>query len=391
MRPRSLALAAALAVPALAVTGCAAQDTADPAGNAITVNATDTACEVSRTTTPAGQVEFTVTNAGSKVNEFYIYAENDRIVGEVENISPGLTRTFHVDLSDPGTYQTACKPGMVGDGIRADFTVTGSAAAAPTSTDATLATAVTEYQEYVSGQADDFLERTTEFVGLVKAGKVAEAKALYPTARSHWERIEPVAESFPDLDPAIDLRIGDVEAGATWTGFHPIEQALFEKQSTDGLAPLADQLVQDILSLQAQAKALSAATVAGAAGGYQPFEIANGSATLLDEVLASKITGEEEAYSRIDLLDFQANVEGSLQAFATLEPALDQIDPTLVPQISAEFDALTAALDAYRDPTALGGWTPYDQLTAADKKTTLTDALLAVQEPLSAISAKITN
>ena len=67
-------------------------------------------------------------------------------------------------------------------------------------------------------------------------------------------------------------------------------------------------------------------------------------------MLASKITGEEEAYSRIDLLDFEANVEGSLQAFATLKPALDQIDPTLVPQIATAFDALTAVLDTYRDP-----------------------------------------
>ena len=45
---------------------------------------------------------------------------------------------------------------------------------------------------------------------------------------------------------------------------------------------------------------------------------------------------------------------------------------------------------AYRDPAAPGGWTPYDELTAQDKKK-LTDALLVVQEPLSAISAKITN
>ena len=130
--------------------------------------------------------------------------------------------------------------------------------------------------------------------------------------------------------------------------------------------------------------------MAGEAGGYRAFEIANGSATLLDEVLASKITGEEEAYSRIDLLDFEANVEGSLQAFATLKPALDQIDPTLVPQIAAAFDALVATLDKYRDPGQLGGWTPYDKLTAEDKKA-LTDALLVVQEPLSAVSAKITN
>ena len=79
-----------------------------------------------------------------------------------------------------------------------------------------------------------------------------------------------------------------------------------------------------------------------------------------------------------------------MQAFATLKPALDQIDPTLVPQISAAFDALTATLDTYRDPNSASGWVSYDQLTDADKKA-LTDALLVVQEPLSAISAKITN
>ena len=125
MRPRSLVLAAALAVPALALTGCSAKDDAKAGGaGAITVNATDTACTLSRTSAPAGQVEFTVTNTGSKVNEFYVYGDNDRVVGEVENISPGLTRSFVVDLSDPGSYQTACKPGMAGDGIRADFTVT---------------------------------------------------------------------------------------------------------------------------------------------------------------------------------------------------------------------------------------------------------------------------
>ena len=229
-----------------------------------------------------------------------------------------------------------------------------------------------------------------ELGAAIKAGAVAAAQAAYIKARPFYERIEPVAESFPDLDPAIDLRAGDVETGTTWTGFHPIEQGLFEKQSTEGLSELADQLIVDIQSLQAEAAKLSAATAAGEAGGYQAFEIANGSATLLDDVLASKITGEEEAYSRIDLLDFEANVEGSLQAFATLKPALDQIDPTLVPQIAAAFDALTVVLEKYRDANAPSGWTPYDQLTAEDKKA-LTDALLVVQEPLSAISAKITN
>ena len=200
--------------------------------------------------------------------------------------------------------------------------------------------ATVDYGTYVDDQITFLLVPVQELAAAIKAGDLAAAQAAYIKARPFYERIEPVAESFPDLDPAIDLRVGDVEAGTTWTGFHPIEQALFEKQTTEGLSELADQLVVDVQTLQAEAAKLSAATAAGTAGGYQAFEIANGSATLLDEVLASKITGEEEAYSKIDLLDFEANVEGSLQAFATLKPALDQIDPTLVPQIAAAFDAL---------------------------------------------------
>lgn len=142
MRPRPVALLAALAVPAALALGGCSTDEGGATVDAITVRATDTTCEVSRTEAPAGTVEFTVTNAGSKVNEFYVYGENDRVVGEVENIAPGLTRTLRVDLSEPGTYETACKPGMVGDGIRATFTVTGTAAAARTGTGGPLAAVV---------------------------------------------------------------------------------------------------------------------------------------------------------------------------------------------------------------------------------------------------------
>ncbi len=68
-----------------------------------------------------------ITNNGTKVTEFYVYGEGERVMGEVENISPGLQRKLIVQLAEPGTYQTACKPGMVGDGIRGDFKVTGDA------------------------------------------------------------------------------------------------------------------------------------------------------------------------------------------------------------------------------------------------------------------------
>ena len=353
----------------------------------VTVTVTDAdGCVATPDTVPAGQVTFVITNVDALgVTEVELVSEQ-RIVGERENLAPGFDSTFSARL-DGGTYEVFC-PGATTE--RRPFTVTGEAAAQNADLTVLLDQATIDYATYVDDQISFLLPPVQELAAALKAGDLAAAQAAYVKARPFYERIEPVAESFPDLDPAIDLRVGDVEAGTTWTGFHPIEQGLFEKQSTDGLSELGDQLVVDIQSLQAEAAKLSAATQAGEAGGYQAFEIANGSATLLDEVLASKITGEEETYSKIDLLDFEANVEGSLQAFATLKPALDQIDPTVVPQIATAFDALIATLDTYRDEAALGGWTPYDKLTAEDKKA-LTDALLVVQEPLSAVSAKITN
>lgn len=114
----------ALAGVLLAVTACTADagDTAD----AITVRSTGDACELGTNEAPSGNLVFEVTNEGSEVTEFYLLADDGlRIIGEVENIGPGITRNLVV-RADPGSYITACKPGMAGDGIRAGFTVTDS-------------------------------------------------------------------------------------------------------------------------------------------------------------------------------------------------------------------------------------------------------------------------
>ena len=62
----------------------------------------------------SGTVAFDVTNTGSKVTEFYLMAEDGlRIIGEVENIAPGASRTLTATVQ-PGSYVTLCKPGMIG-------------------------------------------------------------------------------------------------------------------------------------------------------------------------------------------------------------------------------------------------------------------------------------
>ncbi len=374
MTRRALALTLIPATFALAACGGNSDAKTSDGKGPITVSANDTTCEVATAEAPAGTIEFTVANQGTKINEFYVYAEGDRIMGEVENIAPGLTRTFHVEIAEPGTYQTACKPGMVGKGIRHDFTVTG-ASAAPQTNDAEIQAATASYERYVASQSDALLTRTTEFVGLVKAGKVDEAKALYPVARSYWERIEPVAESFGDLDPKIDGRADVVDEGRKFTGYHRLEQDLWVKGLQADSSAIADQLLADVTTIVTQAKDVK----------FNGLQLANGSKALLDEMATGKVTGEEERYSHTDLWDFAANWEGSKGAIAALRPVLEERDQALV----ASYDKRAAALDALVAKHAKGeGYRLYTELTPIEVRA-LSDALDAVAEDVSKVAGVV--
>lgn len=117
-------LTVALAVLALVTTGCTSKGS--DATSTIEVVSTDTECRVAQTQAPAGTITFDVRNDGTDVTEFYLYgADGSDVVGEVEDIGPGLTRSMVVEVT-AGAYVTACKPGMTGDGIRAGFAVNGS-------------------------------------------------------------------------------------------------------------------------------------------------------------------------------------------------------------------------------------------------------------------------
>ncbi len=359
-------------VAVLALSSCASSGGTDavPAG-AITVSSTSDACTLSATTAPAGPTVFEVKNDGSEATEFYVYAQDgERIVGEVENIGPALTRELTVVLQ-PGTYETACKPGMVGDGIRATFTVTGDAAAGAPA----LTTAAETYQVWVAREAAQLLKGTKAFVAAVRAGDRAEAKRLYAKTRVHWERIEPIAESFGDLDPRLDARKNDVEDGEEWTGWHRIEKALWVDRSLRGMTPVADQMMADTKDLVARI-----ATVSLAAD-----QVTNGAKELLDEVATGKVTGEEERYSHTDLWDFQANVDGAKKAYDVVADVARAKDPALADELDAAFADLQKELDRY---VVGDGFVLYTDLTPAQVKA-LATKVEALSEPLSELTATV--
>ncbi|WP_101952331.1 iron uptake system protein EfeO [Mycobacterium sp. 3519A] len=377
----SLAVATA-ALAGLALTSCQAKEEAAPAEpgksapSEITVTASDTACELSGTEASTGPSTFVISNNGNKVTEFYVYGEGERVMGEVENISPGLQRKLIVQLAEPGTYQTACKPGMVGDGIRADFKVTGDAVKVDEA--GKFKEASDGYKRYVNSQTDALIAATQVFVDAVKKRDVNAAKAQYPVARTYYERIEPVAESFPDdLDPRIDLREADLEPGQKWTGFHRLEKDLW----VTGLQPdsnaMADQLMADVKELDNGVKAPTYK--------IDSTQIAGGAQGLLDEVSSSKITGEEDIFSHTDLWDFKANVEGSQTAVASVRPILDERNADLGKKVDRRFAEVEALLENYRQGD---GFISYDKVTEPQRQE-LSRAIDALSKEVSQVQGVV--
>lgn len=387
---RTTLAALVVALPLLAA--CTQNADTGPAGEAgdandpraLTVDSSADACTLSATEAPAGTLTFDVTNSGDQVTEFYLLGEDGlRIVAEVENIGPSISRTLTVN-APAGTYVTACKPGMTGEGIRGDFTVTESDEDVDVSADEQelVDRAEANYAAYVEDQSAQLLERTEEFVELYEAGDDDAARALYPVARTHWERIETVAESFGDLDPMMDAREADLEPGQEWTGWHRIEKDLWP-QRADDYTPLTDEergtYAQDLLAnteeLDSRVQDLT----------YTVDAIANGSRGLLEEVATGKVTGEEEYWSRTDLWDFQANVDGARVAWEGVEPIVETKDAALAEQLTTRFDELQALLDAQREGD---GFVGYDELTP-DQVKELSNAVNALSEPLSRLTAAV--
>jgi iron uptake system component EfeO len=324
-----------------------------PGVEVVDVKLTPKGCDPARVTVPAGPTTFNVVNDGADdVTEFEVLS-GDKILGEKENLTPGLSGKFTLTLQE-GKYITYCPGGSTNERGALVVGQAGTTQATTPEDAAKVQQAIDTYKTYVAGETAQLVTATTEFADAVKAGDIAKAKELFPTAREHYETVEPIAESFGDLDPDIDAREGDVPA-ADWTGFHRIEQALWVENDLSDMGPVADKLVADVTRLNAEIPGLQ----------LEPAQIANGAVDLLNEVSNSKITGEEDRYSHTDLWDFEGNVAGAQAAFDALRPIVVARDPQLATQIPAAFAAVLADLDAYRSGT---GFVTYDQLTKADTR-----------------------
>ena len=254
----------------------------------------------------------------------------------------------------------------------------GSMPAGAAVSPAELVKPIAAYKTYVTGEVNSLVDRTRVFVDDIKKGDLAKAQDDYAPTHQHYERIEPIAELFNDLDGSMDAREDDYEKKADdpkFTGFHRIEKGLFADKSLKDLEPLADRLLVDTLDLQ---KRLADLVIT-------PKAMVGGSAELIEEVASKKISGEEDRYSRTDLWDFQANVDGAQKILVLLNPLIRKQDPALDTRLHGNLAKVDAVLARYR---VKDGFASYEKLTD-DDRTRLKGPVTALAEDFSTMKGKL--
>jgi iron uptake system component EfeO len=353
------------AVSCLALAGVpAASLAADP----VAVTVTDKGCLPNALQVQEGKVVFRIKNESRRALEWEVL-KGVMVVAERENILPGFVQPLTATL-EAGEYAMTC--GLLSN-PRGTLTVLAAANAAPYKpAPGDLVGPIAEYKVYVMQEAAALLAATRSFTAAVKAGRLAEARKLYAPTRAHYERIEPVAELFSDLDKAIDVRADDFETKELdpgFGGFHRLEMLLFRDGTTKGATAFADKLLADVQELQGRIKALT----------IPPKNMVGGAADLIEEVAATKISGEEERYSGTDLSDFQANVDGAQKIFTLLRPLVARAASALASRVEANFAKVDTLLSKYR---TTDGFKPYSQLVEPDRNA-LKGPITALAEDLS--------
>ena len=356
-----------------AASGAASQAAASaPAGEtprnadgSISVAVNDHACEPMQITVPSGQIVFQIKNNSNRKLEWEIL-KGVMVVDERENIAPTLSDKMTVTLL-PGEYEMTC--GLLTN-PRGKLIVTDSGFKDTTDEVALekLVQPLGEYKKYVQGEAKELVVKTEAFVAAVKAGEIDKAKSLFASTRVHYERIEPIAELFNELDPAIDAREDDFKDGpkdANFTGFHRIEHALWVEKDVKGVQTVADKLLEDVKKLQTEIDELN----------FPPTKVVGGAAALIEEVAGSKITGEEDRYSHTDLSDFQANVDGAQKIVDLFRTPIAEKNKALLDKVDANIKQVNEILAKYK---TADGFADYGKLTKADRN--------ALQVPINALA-----
>jgi iron uptake system component EfeO len=279
---------------------------------------------------------------------------------------------------DGGDVQIEGGTGTTGTGTGTTGTGTVTVDTNATSEEG-LSAAMGKVARYARGQTRRLVVATDALSDELAAGSMPGARRAYAAGRPYYERIEPLVALFPSLDGKIDAREDDFPKQAAdpdWTGFHPIERALWrDDRITARTRAVGRRLARDARRLD---RRMADAEVT-------PEVVIPGTAELVDEVEESKITGEEERYSKHDLPTFLANLEGARTFYDALAPLVQAKDADLADQIDDAFDDAFAEVEELRRGS---GFAAYDSLTDEQQRE-VKQSIEALAEPLARVQGAL--
>ncbi len=118
---------------------------------------------------------------------------------------------------------------------------------------------------------------------------------------------------------------------------------------------------------------------------FPPEKVVGGAAVLMEEVAATKISGEEDRYSHTDLWDFRGNFDGAYKIVELVRPLIAEKEAAFLKTVDANFATVDTTLDKYKDGE---GYVTYDKLTEDDRKV-LAAAVNTLAEDLSTLRGKL--
>ena len=316
------------------------------------------ACEPNTLSVPAGRASFRIINRSDRAVEWEIL-DGVLVLEERENIAPGLSKVINAKLL-PGDYAITC--GLLSNPrgtLHVTPTAESDAQAKAKPSMVAFIGPLSEFRVYLSSQGNALVKAVTALQQAIDAGDLAQAQALYVPAREAYQRLAAASQRLAELDNAINARADYFEKreqDPAFSGFHRLEYSLFQQRSLDGLAPLAQRLVNDVSSLKQQLLAQSLPP-------EQLVSIVVRNLNSLADVRA--VSGEEERYSHIDLNGFAANLDAARRVVDLMRPLLSKSAADLLPNIDTALAAFETQLNGLKVD---GQFSRYDSVTADQRK-----------------------
>jgi iron uptake system component EfeO len=316
------------------------------------------ACEPNALSVPAGRASFRIINRSDRAVEWEIL-DGVLVLEERENIAPGLSQVINAKLL-PGDYAITC--GLLSNPrgtLHVTPTAESDAQAKAKPSMVAFIGPLSEFRVYLSSQASALIKAVTALQQAIDAGDLTQAQALYVPAREAYQRLAAASQRLAELDNAINARADYFEKreqDPAFSGFHRLEYSLFQQRSLEGLAPLAQRLVNDVSSLKQQLLAQSLPP-------EQLVSIVVRNLNSLADVRAT--SGEEERYSHIDLNGFAANLDAARKVVDLMRPLLSKSAADLLPSIDTALAAFETQLNGLKVD---GQFSRYDSVTADQRK-----------------------